>query len=108
VPINTLSYAFVPKEKTNSASGLINLARNIGGSIGIAAMTTLLARREQLHRAYIVSHVTPYDPTYRRSLESASTLLTSHGQGALRAAAQARGVLEAQIERQAGMLAFAD
>src|SRR6204780_2442201 len=45
VPINTAAYAFIPKNKSNAASGLINLARNIGGSIGISLVTTMLARR---------------------------------------------------------------
>ena len=47
VPINTLAFAFVPKEKTNYATGIINLARNIGGSCGIAMVSTMLARRAQ-------------------------------------------------------------
>ena len=51
VPINTAAYAFIPRNKSNAASGLINLARNIGGSIGISLVTTMLARRAQFHQA---------------------------------------------------------
>jgi len=51
VPINTAAYAFIPKNKSNAASGLIHLARNIGGSIGISLVTTMLARRTQFHQA---------------------------------------------------------
>src|SRR5207244_1709536 len=47
VPINTAAYAFLPREKNNAASGLMNLARNIGGSVGISFVTTLLDRRTQ-------------------------------------------------------------
>ena len=47
VPLNTLAFSFLPKEKINRATGLINLARNIGGSSGIAVVTTMLARRAQ-------------------------------------------------------------
>jgi len=50
VPINTAAFAFVPKEKVNNCTGLINLARNIGGSAGIATATTILARRQQFHQ----------------------------------------------------------
>src|SRR5262249_12553781 len=51
VPINTLCYVGIPPEKNNSVSGIINLSRNMGGDIGIALVTTLLARRSQLHQA---------------------------------------------------------
>ena len=49
VPINTAAYAFLPREKNNAASGLMNLARNIGGSVGISVVTTMLDRRTQIH-----------------------------------------------------------
>ena len=55
-------------ERTNYATGLFNLARNIGGSSGIAAVTTLLARRAQFHQSVLVSHLTPYDAPYRDAL----------------------------------------
>ena len=45
VPINTAAYAFLPRDKNNAASGLMNLARNIGGSVGISVVTTMLDRR---------------------------------------------------------------
>ena len=47
VPISTMAFAYIPKERTSYATGLFNLARNIGGSIGIATTTTMLARRAQ-------------------------------------------------------------
>ena len=50
VPISAAAFAFIPKERTNYATGLFNLARNIGGSSGIATVTTLLARRAQFHQ----------------------------------------------------------
>ena len=49
VPINTAAYAYLPREKNNAASGLMNLARNIGGSVGISFVTTMLDRRTQKH-----------------------------------------------------------
>jgi DHA2 family multidrug resistance protein len=104
VPINTLSYAFVPREKTNSASGLINLARNIGGSFGIAVMTTLVSRRAQVHQSYLVTHVTPYDLRYRTALLATSRVFHAPA----RVARQAYGAIYAEISRQATMLAYAD
>jgi MFS transporter, DHA2 family, multidrug resistance protein len=56
-PINTAAYAFLPPGKNNAASGLMNLARNIGGSVGIAFSMTMLARRQQLHQSVLVGRV---------------------------------------------------
>ncbi|HEX5483757.1 MAG TPA: DHA2 family efflux MFS transporter permease subunit, partial [Terriglobia bacterium] len=65
VPINVMAFYFVPREKTNNATGLINVARNIGGSVGISLVTTLQVRRAEMHQNILVSHVTPYDNTYQ-------------------------------------------
>ena len=49
IPINVAAFAYVPKEKTNMGTGIINLARNIGASVGIGTVTTMLERRAQFH-----------------------------------------------------------
>jgi MFS transporter, DHA2 family, multidrug resistance protein len=64
VPINTLAFRDIPPEKTNNASALINLARNLGGSIGISLMSTLLTRREQFHQSRIVENLQSLNPAY--------------------------------------------
>jgi len=61
VPINTAAYAFLPRDKNNAASGLINLSRNIGGSVGISFVTTMLARRAQVHQSVLVTHLSGYN-----------------------------------------------
>ena len=78
-PINVMAFYFIPKERMNNATGIINLARNIGGSVGIANVTTLLARRAQVHQSTLVSHLTPLDPAYTASLSGASRFLMSQG-----------------------------
>jgi MFS transporter, DHA2 family, multidrug resistance protein len=50
VPVNTLAYVGMPREASNQVSAMTNLMRNMGGSIGISAVTTLLARRQQIHQ----------------------------------------------------------
>src|SRR5260370_1089443 len=64
VPINTAAYAFLPREKNNAASGLMNLARNIGGSVGISLVTTMLDRRSQTHLNYLSSHISSSNPAF--------------------------------------------
>ena len=61
VPINTVAFSFIARAKTGYATGLINLARNIGGSSGIAICTTLIARREQFHQQRLIEHLSPLD-----------------------------------------------
>jgi DHA2 family multidrug resistance protein len=108
VPLSTAAFAFISKEKTNYATGLFNLARNIGGSTGIAAVTTLLARRSQVHQQTLVSHLTPYDSRYQDALAQATAMMHSRGASLPDAAAKAQGLLYGNMQRQAGMMAFAD
>jgi DHA2 family multidrug resistance protein len=108
VPISATAFAFIPKEKTNYATGLFNLARNIGGSSGIATVTTLLARRAQFHQARLAEQVTPYSFQYREASTRMGFLLQAHGSGGPDACAQATGLIYGNVVRQANMLAFAD
>jgi DHA2 family multidrug resistance protein len=61
IPVTALSTIGVPPKESGDASALINLTRNLGGSVGISYTTTLLAYREQFHHARLVEHITPYN-----------------------------------------------
>jgi DHA2 family multidrug resistance protein len=108
VPISTVAFMRIPRERMNYATGLYNLARNIGGSSGIAATTTMLARRAQFHQSVLVSHLTPYDQAYRDALAKTSAALQAAGASSADAAAQSHGVIYGTLLKQASMLAFAD
>ncbi|MBS1875589.1 MAG: DHA2 family efflux MFS transporter permease subunit [Acidobacteria bacterium] len=108
VPINTIAFAVIAKEKTSYATGLINLARNVGGSTGIAIITTMLSRRSQYHQQVLVGHLTPYDSTYQGALQGIATRLTQQGVNAVEAASKAQGMIYGMVQRQAAMLAFID
>ena len=108
VPLNTLAFSYIPKEKANSATGLINLARNIGGSSGIAFVTTELARRSQFHQHILVAHVTPFDHRYGEMLHSAGQMLIAHGSSASQAANRAQALVYGMVQREAAMNAFID
>jgi DHA2 family multidrug resistance protein len=108
VPINVMAFSFVPKERMNSATGLINLARNLGGSVGISLVTTLQARLTQRHQTTLVSHMTPLDPRYRAALHGLTAMLHIRGSSMAMAAQQAQGILYGELQRQAAMLAFID
>jgi len=108
VPLNTLAFSYIDKEKANSATGLINLARNIGGSSGIAFVTTELARRSQVHQHILVGHVTPFDFRYNEMLRAAAGMLTTRGASASQAAGQAQGLVYGMVQQQAAVKAFID
>lgn len=108
VPMNTIAFASVDRSKTSYATGLINLARNIGGSTGIAIITTLLARRSQYHQHVLVSHLTPYDSTYQATLQGLAGKLIGQGVNSVEAASKAQGMIYGMVQRQAAMLAFID
>ncbi|NIN64725.1 MAG: EmrB/QacA family drug resistance transporter, partial [Anaerolineae bacterium] len=61
VPLSAITLGVISREKMGMASGVFNLMRNIGGSVGIAIVTTLLSRRGQLHHHFLVSNLTPYN-----------------------------------------------
>jgi DHA2 family multidrug resistance protein len=106
IPINTAAYAYLPREKNNAASGLINLARNIGGSVGISFVTTLLSRRTQFHQSVLTAYATGFSPRFRSALQGASQGFM--GSDAVTAQHQAYGRLYGLILRQSSMLAYID
>jgi len=65
IPINTASYVDVPEEKGGEVSGFINLLRNVGGSVGISLVETMIARRAQFHQDELIAHVTPAQQPFR-------------------------------------------
>jgi DHA2 family multidrug resistance protein len=108
VPVNTLAYAFIGREHRGSAAGLINLARNSGASIGIAVTTAMVTRRTQAHQAYLVEHVTPYDPAAMQTLHQMTATFLERFGDPVRAASAARHALGEIVAQQARALAFVD
>ncbi len=108
IPINVAAFAFVPKDKTNMGTGIINLARNIGASVGIATVTTLLDRRAQVHQNFLVEHVNASNPAYQAMVNGMSHRLTAAGSSAAQAAAQSNGLIYGMIHRQSSLLAYVD
>jgi MFS transporter, DHA2 family, multidrug resistance protein len=108
VPINTMAFYFISKQNTSYATGLINLARNIGGSTGIAMSTTLVTRRQQFHQQRLIEHLTPLSGAYQSALQSAKQMFLNQGSDPVHAARQAQQMIYNMVERQATLLAFLD
>jgi MFS transporter, DHA2 family, multidrug resistance protein len=108
VPLISAAYVGLPGEKTNRASALISVGRNIGGSVGISLVQALLARREQFHQARLVARLQPLNPVYEHGIHSLAQALTARGAPPAAATHMAQGALYQIVQRQADMLAFND
>jgi DHA2 family multidrug resistance protein len=107
VPINTISFNDVPPDATNQVSSLMNLMRNMGGSIGISAVTSILIRRTQMHHAYLVKNTAPVHPQFQSTLQRITQGLAPK-LGPAEAMRQAYGRIEGIVHRQASVLAYID
>ena len=111
IPINTLSYTGIPMTKNNDVSGLTNLARNIGGSVGTAYVVTMLARRQQFHQDRLGSSIAESSGNLQTQVNSLGRYLMEHGGRASSLAqgkALAQGSIYGQFLRQCTMLAYLD
>ena len=100
VPINTAAYAFLPREKNNAASGLMNLARNIGGSVGISVVTTMLDRRTQLHLNNLAGRLNAGNAAFQSMIQGASRALVAHGASAAGGTQQAYALVQGTVARR--------
>src|SRR5580658_9795797 len=112
VPINTAAYASLPRDKNNAASGLMNLARNIGGSVGISLVTTGLARRAQFHQSRLSESLSASNPQFESTLRGMTGVFsgggTGSGFGGGSAQQHAYAMLQANVIRQSTMMAYID
>jgi DHA2 family multidrug resistance protein len=101
IPINTVSYIGVAKSENNDVSGIMNLVRNIGGSVGTALIGTMLARGSQRHQAYMVRNLTTGSP----GLIAQIARLKPYLNGSVESA---QNYIYKELQRQAAMLAYLD
>lgn len=106
VPISLVAYVGLAPNESNQASAMMNVARNLGGTIGISSVQTLLARREQLFQSRMVTTLNPLDPNYNVGLSQITHSLVAQGQGAASASLAATAALYQSVQRQAAMLSF--
>ena len=107
VPLATATVGTLRNEEIGNASGLYNLMRNVGGSIGISVVNTLLARHEQLHRNELSHNLAPYSHTFQDQLRALTTYLSQHADPAT-AARQATGILNRMLEGQSALWSYID
>ena len=108
VPLNTVALATISREKMGNATVLLNVVRNLGGAIGVALLTTLLARRSQTHQSTLVGHIDRWDTETTERLHGWATHFMAQGADSFTAERRAVSMLYQEVTRQAQLLAFAD
>jgi DHA2 family multidrug resistance protein len=108
VPLSTLALATIRRDKLVNATAAYGMLRNLGGSIGIAVTTTLLAQRSQLHQSTLTSHLTQWDPETFARLGRWTRHFVAQGADSFTAERQAVVALYNETVAQAQLLAYAD
>lgn len=117
IPINTISYTGVARSENNDVSGLTNLARNIGGSVGTAFIATMLSRGSQRHEAYMIRNLTPSSAGYVDQVNRLKGMFSGGGNTAgpgfggspaESGISTAQAFIYQQLHRQSAMLAYMD
>jgi DHA2 family multidrug resistance protein len=108
VPLTTLTLSRLRKQEMGNATGIYNLMRNIGGSIGIASITTMLVRGSQVHQSYLAADVAQGSPLVRGLVHGLQARLFAQGIDLVTAHRMALGALYRSVQQQAVLLAYAD
>jgi DHA2 family multidrug resistance protein len=108
VPLTTVTMSGVNKEQMGNATAIFNLLRNLGGSFGIAFVTTLLARREQFHQFRLVEHLTPFGRNFQTAVSQIQRSLQYQGFASPVPDQGVVGVIYNNLLQQAAMLSFND
>ncbi|HUS06733.1 MAG TPA: DHA2 family efflux MFS transporter permease subunit, partial [Bryobacteraceae bacterium] len=106
VPLTTTTMDPIPKQETGNATSLFNLMRNLGGSMGIATATTLLARQQQIGSNRLAAHTNEFNPQFSSMLEGLRPGMMARGADFATATKQAYAAIYGMVQRQAAMLSF--
>jgi DHA2 family multidrug resistance protein len=107
IPINSVAYTGLPPQKTSEASALVNVARNLGGSVGISLANTELAQRSQFHQARLVDNLSQSSPAMQSTLHNLTEYFTQFG-SPVSAQGRAAGYIGQLIANQAALMAYID
>jgi len=98
----------LPKKDIPAATGFYNLTRQMGGSIGVAALTLILDRREAFHRGVLTEHVNLFNHAAMDRINQLTTMFAGRGIDPLTAHKQALAVIDQSINMQSALLSFED
>lgn len=108
IPISAMAFADVPKEKSSKASAFFSLSRNLGGSVGIAIVSSYVARHNQIHQNTLVERLVPGDPVYENAHATMTQAIQGQGIAPGMAEQMATGQIYREVLHQAAILSFHD
>jgi DHA2 family multidrug resistance protein len=108
IPMTTLTLSAIRKEEMGNATSIFNLVRNLGGSLGVAFVTTMLSSRSQFHQSRLVDHLTQFDSTLFYYSQKAAQALQFKGMNPSSALNGSMGVIYNNLLKQSYMIAFND
>ena len=108
VPLQAITLATVPTTRLGNATAAYNLVRNIGGSVGVALATTLLARRAQQHQATLTAHIHTWNPAVAERLKEWTAHFVAQGADSFTAGQRALAMIYRETILQARVLSYAD
>jgi len=108
IPVNTIAYDGLPANKTSEGSALMNVARNLGGSVGVSLANTLLLQRSQFHQSRLVENLTPTSPVFQSTMKQMSQYFIHQGAPPTTAQSHAYGLIGRAVANQASLLAYID
>jgi DHA2 family multidrug resistance protein len=107
IPVNTIAYAGLPPNKSAEGSALINVARNLGGSISVSLANTELVQRSQFHQSRLVENLTQPSPSFQSAMHNLTQYFTQFGSPA-GAQGRAFGYIGHLIADQAALMGYID
>ena len=107
VPLATISMGTLSQQEIGNASGIFNLMRNVGGSVGVSLLTTFLLRRSQTHQSTLVSYLNPWNPEFQQKLRAIQNYVATH-LGPAEAQHKAEGLIHESLLKQSQLLAFVE
>jgi MFS transporter, DHA2 family, multidrug resistance protein len=107
IPVNSVAYTGLPQQKTSEASALINVARNLGGSIGVSLANTELVQRSQFHQSRLMENMTPSSPAFQSGMHNLTQYLTQFGSPA-ETQRRAFGYIGQLVADQAALMGYID
>lgn len=106
IPISTLNYVAVPRNKYNQVSGISSFTRNIGGAIGVSLLNNFITRQGQIHRTALTAHANHANPFFEQQLNVMTQNFIAMGASTSDASHRALAQLSAQIDLQSNVLGF--
>lgn len=106
IAVTALAFSKIPPEKSSNASAIISLVRNLGGSIGISIVTTIVDRQQQIQQMNLVQHLTAAAPGYQSAVVAYTNTMIALGTPITQASTKAFGHIYQQLLQQASILAY--